>query len=1514
MTQRSRFDLPATSGNYLKSLQLAKQLEEKTKEATRNREVAEKEFESLKEFLKQCEDVDADTSETEKPMQDFQAAMASKDYQTAIGHVRKAKESAKAAFIQKTGEVGDSVDELIGLIQNASGDATSASEMLEKSKERLVAEDLEGAMKLAKNAYDVAEKAMHEALSTLFSQAQETIMQAKDSGDDVSIFEDELIRAKASLEDQEYAECVRQVQDVLQGAGEDLKNQINASVSRAEELCSAGEDLGADFARVKSHIERAKSALSELKFKESLSYAKKAEVDGETAISTRFQELVRDTRENIKKMKNAKEDVTLQQQLLDEAQTAFKEKKYIEALHALNTAHEKVHKAEFDTVLQVIARARDRFVLANKVGVDMTKPIMLLNTARDNLKLGKFEEAIDYAERSQKEVDASLEKFYKARDQIVELTKAVKFTTDLGVESAGLKDLLADARKRFEEKDYEATAQAAEKGLAECKKLSYDRVMGLIDSSDKSVKLCKQLGGDATEAEGTLQKALDSLAKEDMAEAVNFAKGSHEAANSAMTRSMSDKLQSLDQFVHGYQGEGDVYEVGECLTRARQQIASFQFEDASESLKEATKKIESIGQGECDRLLAQAGEKVKAVASMGVDVADLEILLTRAKDALDRRVFEEATARTKEVIEQAEGLMTRAIQAEFSSMKDILDEAKTIGIDIEEAKSRLKDARALIDSSMLADAYVIIRDTKNALSNKIARYDGIKTKIQKAEELISEAGRVKAEVASASNKLDLAKRAFAEGDLDSADQRLGDCMAEAEKNLGMYLAAKLILTNKESIELAQSHGIQTGSASDLLAKAKDLMKQKRYEEALEAAKTTDAEVRKIMSVSVAEMIKDLQRLLTDARNVGVDTTGPEKLAEKANAFTKAGSYLEALRCIASAEDDINQVKNLSSKAAVEIRAARTSLKDAETLDMDVGRARELLDQAIEALTRHQYAIALELAHKSAEQSTEVTKNRIWDTLGKFKDRLDKQAADGFPVGMADSFVSDGFQAFKEGRYQDALRAVMRCEAEMERAELQRDISSRAVELARRKLTEANTEGIRSEKLDQLVSNAEKLLFAGKYVDAMTAAIASGDELHSIRENLDTLRVELSAAKERVERLRKTDVDTQDADELLDMAQEFLSTQQFDKCSDAIRRATEKSGTNFESSIKDLMGDNRRMIEKAKAMGINVRQCEDLMEVANTSFNERLWDFAYQQAVQCRDGCLELIAKKLSSLIEEIQQKIEALRRFGASVNLVEVLVDEAQRAGSDGDVEVAFQKFMEADQKISGIEGQHKKYLDISIAAESTIENLSRFGLSKREPERLMAMAEIEREKDYDSAIELVAAALDTAKELMETYSPDLAASVLATGLQEGVEGDIEVSVRNTGKALAPQVMAEASGDFEVKSADTVQMLKPGAEEVLRIKVVPSASGGIPIHIRLMTKRQFDGRPVTLELDETLNVFGAGPAYKLGRATDSTRCISCQGRIKPGFDILTCRCGGQLHLSCAKRSMQCPVCGQKYEI
>jgi tetratricopeptide (TPR) repeat protein len=1498
-------------GNYLKSLQLQKQYLEQAKEAAKNRELAEKEHDSLIQLLEACEASDVDISATEKPLQDFEASIAVKDYEAAIGHVRQAKEEAKQAFMVKVGEVGDSVESLLNLITGANGDAKSASDILEKSKERAGADDLEGAMKYARSAYDSAERTLHEVFSGLFSQAQETIMEAKDMGDDVSIFENQLAKAKTALEEQEYEDCMTSIKEVLEGAGEDIRVQVTSAITRAEELISAGEEFGTDMSKVKIHVERAKAQLEALKFKESLAYANKAEVEGENAISSKLQEQVRETRESIKKMKTVDEDVTVPQALLDQAQGALKSKKYIEALHALNSAKERSHQIQFESVLEVIAQARDRFVLAKKVGVDMAKAITLLNTSRDNLKLGKFEDAVSYAEQSKKEIDTALEMFYKARDQMTELAKAVKFAADLGADISQVKDRLADARKYFEAKDYDNTADTTRNGISEAKKLAREKATDIMNTADHSVKLGKEIGADMTEAEGTLQRAYDFIAKEDYAESVNLARSSYEASKAAMTRVMSDKLSNIDQFVKGCSSGTDLIEINDTIASTRQAMASFDFPKAHDLLNQITQKIESIGQGECDKLIEEAREKVATVRSMGGNADDLDILLTRANEALNKHVFEDSTARAREIMQHADEVIIRLLQAQLSSVRDSMEEARTIGIDIDSIKTVVKDARTKTDDDPV-EAFKMVKEANDLLKKRIARFDTIKGKITRTEELISEAGRTKVDVTGLVKRLDIAKKNFANGNLDQAESILDGVLADAEKSLAMYLAAKFILSTKEKIDLAQANGIDTDALTKMHIKAKEQMKFKNYEDALATAKECDQESKELISRSISAMIMDLQRLLADAKNVGVDTLGPEKLAEKAAQLANAGDYAEALKCIGSAREDVNQIKNLSSQAALMIRVARNNLKDAETLDIDVGKARDYLDQAVEALTRHQYAIALELGRKSSEISMEVSKSRIWDTLEKFKEKLEAAANDGRPLGTAERCVAEGIQAFKNGKYQESLKLAMACEAEMERAELQRDISTRAVELARKKLTDAAIEGIRSDRLTAIVTKAEQLLAAGKFVDAMTAAIEAGDELHQIRENFDLCRIEMSSVKERVDRLKKIMIDTSECDEMLDMAREYLSSQEIVKCKDALRRCATKAEELFEYSIKDVMEQNKSMISKAFSMGINTKACEDLMDVANTSFKEKLWDFAYQQALACRTSCLDMISKKITNLVEDVQKKISNLQRIGASTVAIEELVEKARSAGAAGRISDAFQILMQADSRMGAIEEAHKKYVDISIAAESSIDSLGKFGLSKREPERLMAMAEIEKEKDYDSAIELVAEALDTSKNLMESYSPDLVGTVAAKGLQAGVNGDLSVTVKNTGKAVAKGVEVEIGGDFEVFESPSIQSIRPGAEERIIVKLMPKREGSVGIRLKLATKRQFDGTPQVFEIEDVVNVFPAGPPFKLSRATDQSRCISCQGRIKQGFDVLNCRCGGQLHLSCAKRVGECPVCGQKY--
>ncbi|HUU07242.1 MAG TPA: hypothetical protein VMW88_02395, partial [Thermoplasmata archaeon] len=490
-----------------------------------------------------------------------------------------------------------------------------------------------------------------------------------------------------------------------------------------------------------------------------------------------------------------------------------------------------------------------------------------------------------------------------------------------------------------------------------------------------------------------------------------------DAASSALSRALTDKLNSIDDLVSGFAGvDNSLTEVKGSIENARNLIAEKEFERTHEIVVEMTAGLENLGRRECERMVVVSREKLQMTASMGIDTSDLEVLRTRAGELLEKGSYHESLSRMREVVQNADEAMFRALQADFSAIKDSLEEAKTLTIDISDAKGRLKDARKKAEALEFQEAFDLAASTKEQIRDSIAKYDTIKEKARKAEELINEAGESRIDVSNLTSRLNEAQDIFVEGKLDRAEEILDSLINETEKRLAMYLAAKFILVSKENIDLAMAHGIAIDEAHKLLSESKEQMKEKDYDAALELSKKANEAAKASLMAGVEEMIRNVQRIVTDAKNVSIDTVGPDKLVEKATELSSKAEFSEALKCLDSAKEDIDHVRNLSSQAAGEIKSARSKLKDAETFNMSVDQARELLDQSVEAMTRHQYAIALELAKKSAEMSLEATRSNIWKTLERFKSRVEETIAEGMHVGVAERYVADGIDAFNDGRY------------------------------------------------------------------------------------------------------------------------------------------------------------------------------------------------------------------------------------------------------------------------------------------------------------------------------------------------------------------------------------------------------------------------------------------------------------------------------------------------------------------
>src|SRR3972149_6608267 len=83
---------------FLRDLALRKQLEEKVKEAAKTRQFAEETISTARAMIDSARKIDGNVIEADKALAEATAALANKDYKTALGRVQEAAERGKRAL------------------------------------------------------------------------------------------------------------------------------------------------------------------------------------------------------------------------------------------------------------------------------------------------------------------------------------------------------------------------------------------------------------------------------------------------------------------------------------------------------------------------------------------------------------------------------------------------------------------------------------------------------------------------------------------------------------------------------------------------------------------------------------------------------------------------------------------------------------------------------------------------------------------------------------------------------------------------------------------------------------------------------------------------------------------------------------------------------------------------------------------------------------------------------------------------------------------------------------------------------------------------------------------------------------------------------------------------------------------------------------------------------------------------------------------------------------------------
>ena len=150
------------AGNYLKAMQLTKQLQKQAVEASKNKDLAEVEIDTAHEKIKQAKEIDANTGKAEKALAEAENLFEGKEYKSALEMAEKARVEAEKAYKKRLSTMIESVENLNAMGEDMGQSSDDTMEIIKSAKESMNSGELEMAYELAKNAWEEAEKTIGE--------------------------------------------------------------------------------------------------------------------------------------------------------------------------------------------------------------------------------------------------------------------------------------------------------------------------------------------------------------------------------------------------------------------------------------------------------------------------------------------------------------------------------------------------------------------------------------------------------------------------------------------------------------------------------------------------------------------------------------------------------------------------------------------------------------------------------------------------------------------------------------------------------------------------------------------------------------------------------------------------------------------------------------------------------------------------------------------------------------------------------------------------------------------------------------------------------------------------------------------------------------------------------------------------------------------------------------------------------------------------------------------------------
>lgn len=1483
---------------YLRDNALRRQLEEKVKEAARTRQAAEDGLKAAQDVIDQARRVDANVVDAEKALADASAAMAEKDYKVAVDRSGEALERGKRLYRDRARAIVDSSAALGHLAKGIGADLAETEAALAKAEGALAAEDLGVAIDLAKKAWKRSEKVLQEHLSSSFSRAQALMLSAKNMSRDIAPIEDLLSRARTAMENNDFQSALDFTKEGLDSIREDLTSAVTKELREAEDLVLTAGELGADTTKAATLIERARGDVGNLEFEKAKNALSQSRAESEKALQRSLDGRAGDFSRFIQEARSMGADATAAQELFAKAEAAIKKGTYREGAQFAKQGFQSVQQAQFQRVVAAIATSREKFVAAANMGIDLKGPFEDLNTARDAIRRGAFQEALAHAKRAETAVDGILDRYRKVENRLKDLHRSFAEVEAFGVQTVRARKFAEVARQAYQDRNPPETEKAIESAFDELKRAERERVMQSIERAEFILTLGEQNAADVSAASKLLQDAIVATKGDDFRRALDLAAQTQSQAERVLAEHAAKQISTLRGSLPHLGDESGTLKA--LLNRADAAMASRDFEGAFKAVTDGQKVVESRVKTRAEEIVGDLALAVRMGVDLGANVAALETLHRDLNAHL-------ASGRIAEIVatrDNAARALADASEALIALVRARITAAQSLKIDVDEMNDFVRRARMAFGVQNYHEGLRLLNEGSERAGKSSALHRQAYNAIATAAAFVAEAKKRNVDVSKVVEMLVDAKKAFEQVDFERALQLASAARVETDKLTVLYSSAQKILSSRSRLELAGRLGIDAPHLRDLFGEAKEAMKAKDYEKALAQAQRTEDEFTSLIKERITGTLNASESVLGSIE--GVD------LAESSEALLQARRHLEADEVEQAAgltfqlKAQLEAIKRQGAEAGAALHKMKDMIADAEGMNAPLVRTAELVEKAERAYRMGLFEEVLDYAAHADVEAAKERDQGIGSMMKRFEESLVRARRDGTDTRTAEKLFDRAREFFRAKKYRQAIATAIQSEAEAERIGLQQLMAKQAVENAERKLRAL---GKGSRMVEDLVAEGRKAYADADYVKALDISVRAVDSIADLR----VLHNEIEEVRQKARQFLQTAYDVgADATKFEQSFQEgetAFETGDVERSRSAFAGSIEWGRTLIESHLREELAKGESIVDMCRKMDVDPTSALNKFAEARTLIESEKFREALGAIKAAKDAGSNALSLKLNRALQEAADNVAHAKKLGSDSRDAEALLKQANERIGRGEFDRAMEVVNGALERVESAKVIEKRFVDLTFKAENTIRNGKKFGIDMKAAESKLEQAMQLRRSDFSEANKAAEEAYRIAWEATEAFAPSMKGflDIAPARMNEWV--DATLTLENEGKGAAKDVRVRILGDVETDGLADVEGIRARSSQALKIRLKMTASGSVPVAIQIVSHRVFDGKEYTQEMIAQIDVSEVGQEKAKRLVADlETRCPICKGLIKKGFKVTRCGCGRDFHELCATRVGRCPVC------